>query len=213
MPDEPTYAHLLTRLRQGDRDAQTLVFERYVQDLIRSAQAHLRKLPKLKVGASAVVQSALLSFFENHLPDTADLEADGLWGLLLENTLRHCEKWNKRFRAQKRRTPEVSINAPDGKGTALDLADAGPGPEDQVAETDYLVYLFRELDARLTERQRQVLLLRQTGATVREIAEQLGTSKATVDREWKEILRRAQAIARRADGGDVAENSSSLDPA
>src|SRR4051812_5826947 len=116
----------MARLRAGDRDAQTEVFDRYAHDVIRAVSRRLRRRPAVTVGADAVAQSVLLSFFARHVADEVDLRDEGsLWALLLEIAIRHCERWNKRFRAAKR----DARPAPVGAG-GVDPEDDEPAPEE-----------------------------------------------------------------------------------
>ena len=94
---ESTFAELLTRLRAGEEDGETEFLTRYIERL--HAFARSRLYAKSKVDAEDVVQSAMLSFAVRHTGEV-DLRADeGLWAVLMEITLRHCNKWNKRIGA------------------------------------------------------------------------------------------------------------------
>src|SRR4051812_20256476 len=100
----------MRRLRQRESDALTREFAGYVGRLVALARSRLREKVRHQVGEDAVVQSAVASLVEKHGGDTVDLaRPDGLWDLLAESTLRHCDRWNKRYRARKRAAPEVPL--------------------------------------------------------------------------------------------------------
>ena len=200
--DEPTCAELMAALRAGDAGARARVFEAYYQQVIGEACRLLRWRVKEAVEPANVAASVLSSFFSNHTEDAIDLHApDGVWGLLLEMTLRHCEKWNKRFRARKRR-PAGGVT-PIGDGSeegGVVPADDAPGPEEAVDEADYYAHLVRELEALLSERQRTVLALHLSGRRADEIADRIGFARPTVDRELAAIRAHARTVRARAGG-------------
>jgi hypothetical protein len=110
--------------------------------------------------------------------------------LLAEITLRHCRKWNKRFRAKKRWGTEVPIgvssgwpDSHDAGDTGLDPEDDGPAPEEAVIFADFC----EAFSKRLTPLQEQILELRLTKRTSNQIVKATNRSQATVSRELSAI--------------------------
>lgn len=195
MPEELSYGELLQGIRDGQPDAQSQLFHQYVHRLIGLARHRLSERAQRKTGAEDVVQSALHSFFLHHTQELNLQGETGLWDKLLEVTLRHCGKWNKRFRARKRQAVEMPIH-PGGDGTAggVEPSDDEPPPEEAVI----LAELVENLLADMTDRQRQVFQLRLQGCSVAEISTQMCVSEAIVYRTIEQL--RSQVSARLADG-------------
>ena len=81
-PDE-SFDALMARLRARDEAAASLVWDRYVRQLISLARSHLNTLVRRKVDPDEVVQSVFRSFFLRQAAGQFDLTGwDGLWGLL-----------------------------------------------------------------------------------------------------------------------------------
>jgi DNA-directed RNA polymerase specialized sigma24 family protein len=190
MAEECSFAELMARLRGNDQDAATQLFHQYVHRLIGLARHHLHERVRRKVGDEAVVQSALCSFFVSHTADANLHSADSLWTRLVEITLRHCGKWNKRFRAQKRNRPEVSLQPATGEGEGcIDPPGDEPGPEEGAALADEL----QNLRATLNDRQAQVLQGLLRGDTVTEISRQMCLSEALVYRLRQQLRDKVRA--------------------
>src|SRR5205823_3318020 len=105
-------------------------------------------------------------------------DPNSLWLLLLAITLRHCAKWNKRFRAAKRKAQVVAIGAGAG-----DVEDDQEGPDVAVEFTDY----FECFMGRLTPVQQRIVELRLQDRTIKQITAQVGLSQATVSRHLRDI--------------------------
>jgi RNA polymerase sigma factor (sigma-70 family) len=184
MSHEWSFAELTMKLQAGDQDAATCVFKAYAHRLIGLARNRLSERARLKVGDEAVVQSALLSFFIHHTGEIDLRSEDSLWTNLLAITLRHCGKWNKRFRARKRGAPETPLQrSRDGEDGGLELSAEEPTPEMAVTLADLVEHLM----AGLTERQRQVVQLRLQQVPVAEICRKVGLSQARVYRILEEV--------------------------
>jgi RNA polymerase sigma factor (sigma-70 family) len=184
MAEDLSFAELMAKLQAGDQDAATRVFKEYADRLIGLARGRLSERARRKVGDEAVVQSALLSFFTHHTGEIDLQSEDSLWTNLLAITLRHCGKWNKRFRAKKRAGPEAPLQVSrEGADAGLEPSAEKPTPEMVVT----LVDLVEHLMAGLTERQRQVVELRLQDVPVAEICRQVGLSQARVYRILEEV--------------------------
>src|SRR5690349_8375175 len=91
MTTSTEFADLMDRLRAGDQDAATLLFERFAKRLIGLAQLRLGPLARGKIDAEDVVQSVFKSFFRRQAEGLLDPESwGGLWALLTTITLRKC---------------------------------------------------------------------------------------------------------------------------
>jgi len=199
MVEELTCVELMERLCKEDVDARVTVFEKYWQGVIEQACQKLKWRVKEAVEPANVALSVLSSFFEKHAEDDIDLQQqDGVWGLLVEITGRHCEKWNKRFRAKKRR-PEGGVlridgntsNAARGREDLFEHEDV-EAPKDLIDEADYLAHLLYQLNNRLNERQRQVIALHLSGLTNNEVSQAMGITKSRVDHLCLEIRKIAR---------------------
>ena len=67
---------LLDRVRQGDEQAATELFDRYVERLIRLAQSRLSAKLRRRVDAEDVVQSVYRSFFSHALASGSRKDQD-----------------------------------------------------------------------------------------------------------------------------------------
>jgi DNA-directed RNA polymerase specialized sigma24 family protein len=170
-----TYAEVMALLRAGDPAADDAMSE-YTESLLRIAHKRLSQQAMRKTGADGVVQSVLQSLFAHHA-GPIDLQSDqSLWDKLLEITLRHCGKWNKRYRNPDR--VEASLHPRSEEGSpGIDPGDDGPTPEEAVILDDWVEKLRGALQ---TDLQRKVFELRLAGESPAEIAKQLQLSQATI---------------------------------
>jgi RNA polymerase sigma-70 factor (ECF subfamily) len=183
MPERP-FSHLAQALQHGDQDAARLVFDRFADQLIRLAAAHLPPALRGKTDPESAVQSAFKSFFAHHAEGAYHLtDWDGLWGLLTVITIRKCGHRLDRFNARKRAVArEQSLAGPDDDSGAPELPAPAPSPLEAVLLRETVEQLF----ARLKPRDHEVILLRLKGYEVREIAERLGQSERGVARVLKQ---------------------------
>lgn len=93
MTGSASFVDLVARLREGERDAATEVFELYAKRLIELARSRLSDRLRRKLDPEDVLQSALKSFFSGVQQGTISLaDWDGLWTILVVITLRKCRK-------------------------------------------------------------------------------------------------------------------------
>src|SRR5262245_15208825 len=103
MPDDPSFADLLGRLRAGDQAATALVVNKYAHRLVGLARDKLDRRIRRKEDPEDVLQSVFKSFFHRcaqgqfHLDSSADL-----WALLVSLTLHKCGHRVDYFRAARR---------------------------------------------------------------------------------------------------------------
>src|SRR5262249_12489517 len=108
---------------------------------------------------------------------------EGLWDRLLEITLRHCNKWNKRVQREGGKT--VPLEPSKGKtDTGFEPADDEPTPEEAAALADLVDGLLSSLDMPF---ERQILKLRLQGYTVAEISREVSMAERTVARTISEV--------------------------
>ncbi len=181
--EPPAFDDVLRRAfeRVGDDDAR--LFYRYFEEMKAHVRSFLHRKARDMPGESAVAQSALFSLFcdlvlaEVPLSDVDEEGYPTLWPLLLEYLERHCNKWNKWYRAAKRKGTEVSLED-------FDVADyRGPADDENAVHAALDV-----LQAKVTARQMRVAELSARGLTLAEIARELGCSESLVSRE-KKIVR------------------------
>jgi hypothetical protein len=189
MADTPALDHVLRNALSGLDNEDVRLFYSYFEELKGLARSLLRRKARAFPGESAVAHSALLSLLADvtfHQIPLTDVDEEGypaLWPLLLKYIERHCNKWNKYYRAKKRQGKEVALGTHGESQPAVDPADAGPSP----AEEAEFAEAWEVLEQRLAPRQYQVATLAAQGRTLEEIARALGCSETTVSNDKKAI--------------------------
>jgi DNA-binding CsgD family transcriptional regulator len=169
------------------KDDDVRLFFDYFEELKLQVGKYLRGKARIFPGDSAVAESALFSLFCNATLaglSLAEVDEEGypaLWPLLLLYIERHCNKWNKYYRAKKRQAIEVPLIA----DRAIDPPDYRAPNDDEAAVGAALEALY----VRLTPRQRCVADLTVAGKTLEQIAQDLGCSESLVSLEKKAIRR------------------------
>jgi RNA polymerase sigma factor (sigma-70 family) len=185
-PDPSETLDLVARCREGDKEAERLLFERYVGRLYRLASAKVPRGMERRFGADDVVQSVLLSFCRAVRDDRIDLQRSGdLWAWLVRITFNKLNSRLKHHLAA-RRSVHKEADGPSGSDCD-DMASAFLSREPAVEELeevlDEIDYLFGPSDSTM----RQVVDLRLQDLSKSEIAERLGVSHTTVNRHLKKI--------------------------
>lgn len=194
MQTESTFQDLLQKVRQGDDRAAEQIFARYTQQLMAEAQRKLSQRVQQKVDAEDVVQSVYRSFLRRDAAGQFQFDgAGGLWALLATITARKCQRYNRRYSAQKRDAGrELSFELPAADSApAWEAAGELPQPEEVAAVVDLAEQLFAGLS---DERERQMLELRLQDYTLAEIGERVGRSEYTVRRFLQKVERRLQRL-------------------
>lgn len=185
----PSLDDLLRRDLSNLDDEDVRLFFDYFDELKRHVRKYLRRKARQFPGDSAVAQSAFFSLLCDVAPQKiplADVDEYGypaLWPLLLKYIERHCEKWNKYYRAKKRKGVEVPLGGTDSGGPGIDPPDERDSP----GEEESLSAALETLNAKLTERQRRVADLSAAHRTLQEIASELQCSQSLVSQEKKKI--------------------------
>jgi DNA-binding CsgD family transcriptional regulator len=171
-----------------DNDDVRLFYD-YFDELKEHVRKHLGHKARTLPGESAVTQSALFSLLCDvtlqgiPLSDVDERGYPALWPLLLKYIERHCNKWNKYYRAEKRRRSEVPLAVGDDAEGAVNPPDHVASPADEAIFHEML----EALDAKLTPRQRRIAELTAGGHTLEQIAADLGYSEALISIEKKAI--------------------------
>src|SRR5262249_49046672 len=191
MSADPSFADLMSRLRNGDDAAATEVFRHFAQRLIQLARSRLDRLVRQKIDPEDVLQSVYRSFFRRHAQGHYVLESwDSLWGMLTVITVRKCGLRAKHFRAACRDVQRgVPLPAgPDAGGLEFEALAREPTPLEAAQLADVVEQLMRELEGR----ERDVLALSLQGSPTAEISTEVARSERTVQRVLKRIKRRLE---------------------
>ena len=186
---------LLKRVREGDDQAITRLWENYYQQLVRVAAGRLPSHLKRTGDEEDIALSAFHSFIAGiRLDQFPDLRGpDNLWGLLITLTSRKVHAHLRHQTRKKRGGGSVR-----GESVFLDRSGqqmgAGIGgvtgampPADLNAELTEACELL--LDQLPDEQLRQIAIMRMDGFLVDEIAERLELSKRAVERRLQLIRR------------------------
>lgn len=174
MPDDPTFAEWLARVRGGDAVAATELVRRY-ESAVRVAVRLRLTDPRLRrhLDSMDICQSVMASFFVRAAAGQYDLDSPAqLVGLLVAMAQNKVKMQHRRHHQQSR----------DVKRTVAPTADTPPvpateaGPARQAEARDLLAAVF----AQFTEGEREVARRRGDGQTWVEIAAALGETPQAV---------------------------------
>ena len=189
---------LLNRYREGDPQAASELFDRYVQRLMGLARSRLSAKLARRIDPEDVIQSAYRSFFGGAAAGNFDIRQSGdLWRLLAAITLNKLRMQARRHTAEKRNLScEDSISMPDDmQGLAPQALAHDPQPEEVVAVAELLENVMTGLSAQ----HRRMLELRLQNHNIQEIADDVGCSERTVrrllDRVKTEFQQNLAAVA------------------
>jgi RNA polymerase sigma-70 factor (ECF subfamily) len=187
--ESSSFEHVLERLRRGENDAATEVFQRYAGRLLALARSKLNPLLRQKTDPEDVVQSAFRSFFHDLGEGQFQLKDwDSLWGLLVVIALRKCRRRVRYYYAARRDVrKEVAAPAP-GESSDGDIVLLGQGPT--ASEAAILAETLDEMMHDLDDRDRQILQLRLQGCTAPQISESVGYTQFVVEGVLKKIRKR-----------------------
>jgi RNA polymerase sigma-70 factor (ECF subfamily) len=201
MPQDQSFDDLMARLRTGDNDAATQVFNRYASRLIDLARQRLDPQIRSKVDPEDVLQSVFRSFFMHQAAgDLTGLESwDNLWALLVVITLRKCGRRIDYFHTASRDVlreapvPPTSLESDSDSGTSSDE----PTPSEAAILTETLEQLMNSLEGR----QREVLSLILQGYTVPEISSRMGCTERMAYRVLNRVKETLEAMRLQEDQG------------
>jgi len=140
------FAEMLEKVRDGDEQATTILWERYFQPLVRLAGTRLPKNLRRTGDEEDIALSAFHSFVagvrRDQFPDLAG--PDNLWGLLITLTSRKVNAHLRRQTRQKRGGGNVRGESAflDASGNpaagGLEQIQAGPGASGRTGGEDSL---------------------------------------------------------------------------
>lgn len=177
----PEVDQLLQRLRDGDPDAPTELFNRFARRLIGLARTRLDARLRQKIDPEDVVQSVFRSFFTRNEEDRFDIRSeDRLWSLLAVITVRKCTNVALHFGRQGRdvRLELGQPSSPDESHPGWEGLARDPAPDEAVLLAEVLEHAM----AGLSDRDEVIITAHLQGASIDEIAEQIGRSERTVQR-------------------------------
>ncbi|MBS0263315.1 MAG: protein kinase [Planctomycetes bacterium] len=190
--DEPSF-ELLERHRQGDEQAATEMFRRYVGRLTVLARARLAPKIARRIDPEDVVYSAYRSFFVRARNGQFALEQSGdLWRLLVGIVLNKLYHQVSRHTAEKRSVNrEIRLGSGgDSAWNLLQLACVAP-PAEQALELADLLEAFMQ---QIPPRSRRILELRLHGLRIEEIAGELQVHEKTIRRILADLENRLRNV-------------------
>ena len=185
MSPQGTITHLITRLKQGDRDAALGLWQAYFHRLVTFARARLHGAMGL-ADEEDVVLSAFESFYRGvergRFPDLQD--RNDLWQLLFILTVRKAINLVKHERRRSRGGGRL-VSLTDLEEQRLEeMLSTEPSPELAAQMADECRQLLGRLG---DDTLRSVALWKLEGQTNREIAAKLGCVEQTVERKLRSI--------------------------
>lgn len=181
---EPSDHSLLRRFRQGNQDAATQLYLRYVYRLHALARAKLPLDLARYVDIDDIVQSVFGSFFRGASQGYYAVPAgEELWHLFLVITLNKIRAKGGFYRAAKRDLRQT-IGSEE-----LDQAALIQAAPDEMA-CAYLQLTIDEALQDLPPQHKTILQLRIEGHEVAEIAQKTGRSKRSIERILQEVRQR-----------------------
>jgi RNA polymerase sigma factor (sigma-70 family) len=185
MSPEGTITHLITRLKQGDREAAQGLWQACFPRLVALARARLQGAMGL-ADEEDVVLSAFDSFYRGvargRFPDLQD--RDDLWQLLFVLTVRKAINLVKHQRRRSRGGGRL-VSLTDVEEQRLEeMLSTEPSPELAAQMADECRQLLGRLG---DDTLRAVALWKMEGQTNREIAGKLGCVEQTVERKLRSI--------------------------
>jgi len=182
---------LLLRCGQGDEDAASEIFERYLVRLTALARSRLAPRLARRTDPEDIVLSAYRSFFVGAKDGRFALQRSGdLWRLLVSITLHKLYRQVKRHSAESRDVQREELQGENATFSQEPTAEAA------VALADELEAILKPLDPLL----RRVLELRLQGQSLEEIAAITMRSERTVRRSLAEL--REAIVSRRERDAD-----------
>jgi RNA polymerase sigma-70 factor (ECF subfamily) len=180
-----SFDDLLARLRAGDNEAATQVFNRFAHRLIGLARVRLDQRLRQKVDPEEVVQSVYKSFFIRFAEGQFDLRTwDNLWALLTVLTVRKCGHRIEYFHAARRDVRgEVTPRPADESRSSWEAIAREPTP----VEAALLTELVDQLMNALEPRHREIVALTLQGHGPPEVSAQVGCSERTVKRVLERV--------------------------
>jgi RNA polymerase sigma-70 factor (ECF subfamily) len=178
----------MARLKAGDNDAATQVFNRFANRLIELARRRLDPQIRQKLDPEDVLQSVFRSFFAHQAAgQVTGLESwDNLWAWLVVITMRKCGRRIEYFHSASRDVQrEVSAPPPSEDESSGDSGTSSdePTPSEAAMLTETVEQLMNNLEGK----HREILALSLQGLTAPEISSKVGCTERTVYRVQKRV--------------------------
>jgi RNA polymerase sigma-70 factor, ECF subfamily len=189
MDDQTSDNELIDNWRDGDGDAATVLYQRYLQKLLNLVGQHLSAKFNPRFDPEDVVQSVFKSLFRRAQKGDFTFEDDGdFWKLLLTIALNKVRNKVRHHQAEKRSTARevASVGTSQPDGYIMNRLTQQPTIVETVAFSD----LFTSVIDCLEPRDQQLIHLRLEGHTQREIATHLLVDERTVRRRFVRIRER-----------------------
>ena len=176
------FQKVLTEAAEGDSDAAQEIYRRFAQQLLQLASGRISEIFNSKIDADDIVQSVFKSFFYRHQKSELTFRSwDEIWSFLMTVTIRKCcakANWFLRDKRNVNREYSQTSHEPGFDGEQYSPATRGPTPYQVAVFDDLLTQFF----APLSEMQRQIVLMRMSGHSNREISEKLNRTERTIYR-------------------------------
>tara|TARA_R110002049_G_scaffold72490_8_gene187599 strand:- start:6354 stop:7007 length:654 start_codon:yes stop_codon:yes gene_type:complete len=208
------FSQLLARVRDGEDDATTELWERYFQRLVRIAAKRLPTNLRRTGDEEDIAISAFHSFIagirRDQFPDLSG--PDNLWGLLITLTSRKVNA-HLRFQTRQKRGGGNVRGESVFMDSSGELSRGGIGEvTGDNAAPDLHAELAEACDGLLSElsddQLRQIAVMRMDGYLVDEIAEKMQLSKRAVERRLQ-LIRRTWAEAAQSQSPDEEDTDKS----
>lgn len=191
MPETHNVSQWIDRVKLGDPAAAELLWQHYVDRLIRSVRLRLRGQNRAVSDEEDIVLSVFDSFYgaaeAGRFPDLAD--RDDLWRLLLRMATRKVIDRRRHDRRQ-RRGGDVQVVSLGGDGElALEIAGNEPTPEMAAMLQESVERFFSHLGV---GQLRDLAVAKLEGHSNAELAQQLGCSERTIERRLHLIREKCQ---------------------
>ncbi len=192
MADSPSFDRLLSGLQKGDTDQiAELIVKRFESRLAFMAADRISRKLGRRIEVDDVTQSAFATFFRRVDDGRIELvDWDSLWGMLAKIARRRICRHAERNGAGKRSLDREIALAEDAAAF-----DREPSAEEVLGAEELSQGLIDQFPEKHQEMLRGIL----AGKTHEEIAKELGTSIATVER----VRRRARELL----GGMISEEA------
>lgn len=191
MPETHNVSQWIDRVKLGDPAAAELLWQHYVDRLIRSVRLRLRGQNRAVSDEEDIVLSVFDSFYgaaeAGRFPDLAD--RDDLWRLLLRMATRKVIDRRRHDRRQRRGGDVQVVSLGSDGELALEIAGNEPTPEMAAILQESVERFFSHLGV---GQLRDLAVAKLEGHSNAELARQLGCSERTIERRLHLIREKCQ---------------------
>jgi RNA polymerase sigma-70 factor (ECF subfamily) len=191
--DSSSFDDLMARVKAGDQEAATALFNRYAHALVALARSRLDQQLRPKLDPEDVMQSVWKSFFVRYVNGQYDVGGwDSLMGLLVVITLRKCSRKREYYQAARRDPRREVPAAPFGEDSDVGWEAVARDPSPP--EAAMLAQTLEQVLANLEGRERQIVSLALQGYSHAEISAEVGRTERTVQRVLARVKRRLERM-------------------